>query len=92
MESKRLFSSLEKLNFVRVSRTEEERKAAQIILKEIEDAGGQGYIEKFDVSDWKIKTQKFYVNSPIYKEYDVTGYGCCANPTAPLLAISLYVS
>ena len=39
MDSKRLFSSLEKLNFVRVSRTEEERKAAQIILKEIEDAG-----------------------------------------------------
>ena len=38
MDSKRLFSSLEKLNFVRVSRTEEERKAAQIILKEIEDA------------------------------------------------------
>lgn len=90
MDSKRLFSSLEKLNFVRVSRTEEERKAAQIILKEIETAGGQGYIEKFDVSDWKIKTQKFYVNSPIYKEYDVTGYGCCANTNGPLTAPFYY--
>ena len=59
-------------------------------MQEIGDAGGQGYIEKFDVSDWKIKTQKFYVNSPIYKEYDVTGYGCCANTNGPLTAPFYY--
>lgn len=90
MESKKLFNSLEKLNFVRVSRTEEERKAAQIILQEIEEAGGEGYIEKFPVQDWKIKTQKFYVNSPVQKEFEVTAYGCCLNTNGPLTAPFYY--
>ena len=91
MDSKRLFNSLEKLNFVRVSRTKEEKEAALIIKQEIEEAGGQATIEEFDVNDWKVNKQKFYVNTPEYKEYDVTAYGCSLNTNGPLTAPFYYM-
>ena len=62
MESKTLYQSLTKLNFVRVSRTKEEKEAASIIKQEIEEAGGTAVIEEFEVRDWKVNKQKFYVN------------------------------
>ena len=90
MHSTKLYSSLQKLNFVRVSRTQEEKEAAQIIKKEVEEAGGEAIIESFEVRDWKVKKQKFYVNEPEYKEYDVTAYGCSLNTNGPLTAPFYY--
>lgn len=90
MNSKQLYNSLEKLNFVRVSRTKEEKQAAEIIKKEVEEINGTALIEPFEVRDWKVNTQKMYVNEPEYKEYDVTAYGCCLNTEGPLTAPFYY--
>ena len=90
MNSKNLYNSLEKLNFVRVSRTKEEKEAANIIKEEVKQAGGEAYIESFDVRDWNVKKQMFYVNTPVYKEYDVTAYGCSLNTNGPLTAPFYY--
>ena len=90
MESKTLYQSLTKLNFVRVSRTKEEKEAASIIKQEIEEAGGTAVIEEFEVRDWKVNKQKFYVNEPVEKEYDVTVYGCSLNTNGPLTAPFYY--
>ena len=90
MSSKQLYNSLEKLNFVRVSRTKEEKEAANIIKKEIEDVKGEAIIEPFTVRDWKVKKQKFCINTPIFKEYDVTAYGCSLNTNGPLTAPFYY--
>ena len=90
MNSKTLYSSLEKLNFVRVSRTKEEKLAAEIIKNEVEETGNEACIESFEVRDWRIKKQKFYVNTPVYKEYDVTAYGGSLNTNGPLTAPFYY--
>ena len=90
MDSKKLYQSLTKLNFVRVSRTKEEKEAALIIKQEIEEAGGKAIIEEFEVRDWKVNKQKFYVNEPVKREYDVTAYGCSLNTNGPLTAPFYY--
>ena len=90
MNSKTLYASLEKINFIRVSRTIEEKQAAEIIKKEIEETNNEAIIEYFDVRDWKVKKQKFYVNTPEYKEYEVTAYGCSLNTNGPLTAPFYY--
>ena len=91
MGSKQLYQSLQNLNFVRVSRTKEEKEAALIIKNEVEEAGGTAVIEEFEVSDWKIKQEKFYVNEPVLKEYEVTAYGCSLNTNGPLTAPFYYL-
>lgn len=90
MNSSNLYSSLKKLNFVRVSRTKEEKVAARIIKDEIGAVGGTANIEEFEVRDWKIKQQRLYINSPFYKEYSVSAYGCCLNTNGPLTAPFYY--
>ena len=90
MNSKRLYNSLNKLNFVRVSRTKEEKEAALIIEKEIEEVGGEVIVSEFDVSDWSVNKQKFHITTPIYKEYEVTAYGCSLNTNGPLTAPLYY--
>lgn len=90
MNSKRLYNSLNKLNFVRVSRTKEEKEAALIIEKEIEEVGGEVIVSEFDVSDWSVNKQKFHITTPIYKEYEVTAYGCSLNTNGPLTAPFYY--
>jgi len=89
MDSKKLYQSLQKLNFVRVSRTKEEKEAALIIKNEIEEAGGHAKIEEFEVRDWKVNKQKFYANEP-KQEYDVTAYGCSLNTNGELTAPFYY--
>ena len=90
MSKTKLYQSLEKLNFVRVSRTKEEKEAASIIKKEIEEVGGVAVIKEFEVRDWKINKQKFFVNEPELKEYEVTAYGCSLNTDGPLTAPFYY--
>ena len=91
MGSKQLYQSLQNLNFVRVSRTKEEKEAALIIKNEVEEVGGTAVIEEFEVSEWKIKQEKFYVNEPVLKEYEVTAYGCSLNTNGPLTAPFYYL-
>ena len=79
---KRMYSLLEKLNFERLSTFEGERKAAEIIVKEIEALGFTPTTEAFKAPRYTIKTAKLEVTEPFYKEYEVSGYGFAGNDAA----------
>ena len=67
------YKFLSDLSFVRVSGTEEEHKAANMIMEEIKSYGLEPKLEPFEVSHRKPVNAKFVVTSPEVKEYTVTG-------------------
>lgn len=73
--AKRQFDLLNKIGFVRTSGSYEEKRAAEILLEEIENIGLKGELEPFEVDHYEIKKAKFEVLEPYYKEYTVSGYG-----------------
>ena len=73
--SKRAWKALEKLSFVRVAGTCEELKAAEFLKAECEKAGVEAVIEDFEIEMPEIKTVKFEVLEPEYKEYHLIGIG-----------------
>ena len=79
---KRMYSLLEKLNFERLSTFEGEKKAAEILVKEIEEIGLTPVVETFKAPRYTIKTAKLEVTEPFYKEYEVSGYGFAGNDAA----------
>ena len=79
---KRMYSLLEKLNFERLSTFDGERKAAEILVKEIEEIGLTPVVETFKAPRYTITKAKLEVTEPFYKEYEVTGYGFAGNDAA----------
>ncbi len=79
ISGKRMFSLLEKLNFVRLSTFEGERKAAQILADEIRAIGVEPTVEPFSAPHYEIKKAKLEVTAPFYREYEVSGYGFSGN-------------
>lgn len=82
ISGKRMYELLEKLNFVRLSTFEGEKKAADILAKEIEEAGAVPTVETFKAPRYKILKAKLEVTEPEYKEYEVSGYGFSGNAAA----------
>lgn len=76
---KREFELLNKIGFIRVSGSEEELKAANILADEIRSIGLEPVIDDFLVDDAIISKAKFEVLEPYYKEYEATAYKCCGN-------------
>jgi hypothetical protein len=72
MDAKRAYRLLKKLSFTRTGGSQEEQKAAQILVDEITSAGGQATIEEFPVNAQRIKTQKMFADGI---EYEVSAYG-----------------
>ncbi|MBQ8654041.1 MAG: M28 family peptidase [Clostridia bacterium] len=70
----RAYSLLKELAYVRVSCSEEERRAAQRLLEEAQSAGAEAHIEDFTVKCGKVTHQKLVVTEPFVKEFEVTGY------------------
>ena len=79
ISAKRMYDFLKKMNFVRLSTTEGETKAANMIADEIRAIGGEPTIETFKAPHYEIKTSKLEVLTPFKKEYEVTGYGFSGN-------------
>ena len=79
ISAKRMYDFLKKMNFVRLSTTEGETKAAGMIADEIRAIGGEPTIETFKAPHYEIKTAKLEVLTPFKKEYEVTGYGFSGN-------------
>lgn len=79
ISGEREFELLKKIGFIRTSGTNEELKAANILLDEIKNIGFEGKIEPFTVSNAIIKEVKFEVIEPYQKEYTVTGFTCSGN-------------
>ena len=68
---KRLYDLLNKIGSVRVSGSEEEAKAAQILLDEIKAIGFEGHEETFEVTDAVQTTATLEVLEPYNKTYTV---------------------
>jgi aminopeptidase YwaD len=72
----REFELLKKIGFVRTSGSEEELKAAKILLEEIISIGCEGVLEEFKAPTSKITRASFKVVEPYEKEYEITPYNC----------------
>lgn len=82
ISGKRMYELLEKMNFVRLSTFEGEKKGAEIIANEIKALGIEPTIETFKAPRYEIKKAKLEVTAPFYKEYEVSGYGFAGNAAA----------
>jgi hypothetical protein len=76
INSQREFELLKKMAFVRTSGSEEELKAANILLQEIASIGCEGHLEEFKSPTSKITKASLKVVEPYEKEYEVTPYNC----------------
>lgn len=74
VSARRAFQLLREMAYVRVSGTDEEKKAAERLLKEVKSCGVQADIEEFTVKSGKVHRAKLVVTEPYVKEYEVTGY------------------
>ena len=74
VSARRAFQLLKEMAYVRVSGTDEEKKAAERLLKEAKSCGVQAGIEEFTVKSGKVHRAKLVVTEPYVKEYEVTGY------------------
>ena len=72
---KREYALLEKIGFVRTGGSDEEKRAAEILLSELKALSVEGTLEPFPVSWYEVKTAKLEVLEPFYRSFDVRGYG-----------------
>ncbi len=76
INSQREFELLKKIGFIRTSGSEEELRAANILLEEISSIGCTGHLEEFKAPTSKIKKASLKVVEPYEKEYEITPYNC----------------
>ncbi len=69
------YDLVQKLSFLRYGGTEDELKAAKILLEEIEKAGGKGEIEDFKIPAYKFNKYSVKVTAPYEKELEVLPWG-----------------
>ena len=74
MDGERMYSLIEKLNFVRVSGTEEEQKAAEIIKAECESFSLEAAIDPFATQDGEVIETVLEVTAPYRKQYAAKAY------------------
>ena len=68
--TKRAFSLLEKISFVRTGGSEEELKAANILKEEIEKTGTKAWLEEFPVDHSEVELVKLEITAPYYEELE----------------------
>lgn len=73
------YSLVEKLSFVRPGGTEEELRAARILLGEIEAAGGEGSLMEFQIPGFELETCAVKVCAPFEREIPAIPYGCAGS-------------
>lgn len=88
MEQERMYSNLKNLDYVRVSRTKEELRAANYIFDKIKEYGGEGFIEDFVVTDWKTSKASLSIDG---KDYNVTAYGTSNQTNGPMTKEFFYL-
>jgi hypothetical protein len=92
INSQREFELLKKIAFVRTSGSQEELKAANILLEEISSIGCQGYLEDFKSPTSKITRASLKVVEPYEKEYEVTPYNCSiSTPEGGIITDFVYI-
>jgi len=92
INSQREFELLKKIGFIRTSGSEEELKAANILLEEISSIGCTGHLEEFKAPTSKIKKASFKVVEPYEKEYEITPYNCSiSTPEGGIITDFVYI-
>lgn len=79
MDKLRAWNLLKEISFVRVSGTDEEKRAAEILLKHCQDAGVDAVIEEFETEGAVITEASLEVLEPERKSYPVIGIGKTAS-------------
>lgn len=82
IDCQREFELLKKIGFIRTSGSEEELKAANMLLDEISAIGFKGQLEEFKVPSSKITKAVVKVVEPFEKEYEVTPFNCSVSTPA----------
>ncbi len=70
------YDLVKKLSFLRFGGTEEELRAAQCFLEEIEKWGGKGELEEFRIPAYRFHTYSVKVKAPYEQTLDVLPWGC----------------
>ena len=70
----RAFQMLKSLAYVRLSGSEAEKKAANVIKDACSETGVDVHIEEFTVATGKVNHAKLVVTEPYHKEYAVSGF------------------
>ncbi len=92
VSEERAFELLKKMAFERVSGTDAERRAAEILRDEAASFGVAAEFDPFSVEDADVLRAELEVLSPFYKKYEVTGFRRSADtPDEGLTAEFLYV-
>ncbi len=79
VDKKRAFEYLKEFEFERLAGSKEELRAANLIKREIEAAGGNCDLNPFEITDGTVEVAEFEILEPYKKTYTVTGYKCCLN-------------
>lgn len=81
IRGKRIYDTMKKLNFIRLSTTDGEKQAAEILSQEIKAIGLNPVYEHFKVPNYEIKKVEFSITEPESKSmsFEVTGYGYSGN-------------
>ena len=79
ISGKRMYATVKKFDFVRLSTFDGETKAAEMIADEVRAIGAEPTIETFTAPRYEIKKASLRVLAPYEKEYPVTGYGFSGN-------------
>ncbi len=66
------YDLVKKLSFIRYGGTEDELRAADILLQEIRDSGGEGQTEEFSVPAGICRTCSVRITSPYERELEVS--------------------
>lgn len=74
VSARRAFNLLRELAFERLSGSEDEKRAAERLLNEVQSAGIQAQVEEFSVKAGTAYPARLVVTAPYHKEYEAMGY------------------
>lgn len=73
------YSLVQRLSFVRYGGTEQEKRAAEIILGEIEALGGKGAYMEFTIPAYELEKCSAKITVPLERELEIIPYGLSGN-------------
>ncbi|MFA5341836.1 MAG: M28 family metallopeptidase [Clostridia bacterium] len=79
IKGKRIYDTLKKMNYIRLSTTDGEKKGAKIITDEITKMGLEPVFEAFKVPCYEIVNVKLEIIEPKYMLIEAKGYGYSGN-------------
>ncbi len=74
---------VESLAFIRYGGTEAEKKAAELILAEIEASGGKGEITDFEINASAYTSHVTKITAPYEQDLNTVAFGMCGSIPAP---------